>query len=458
MITQAYFHNIQDVLINEIRQAQKSIYVAVAWLTDRVILHELSLKAKTGLDVQLMMVNDDINSISTNNIIDQITGYGGKVFLINPDLDGSIMHHKFCVIDFSTVITGSYNWSKRAQNNHENVIVTHQATELSEKFTAEFHAIRSRFLNEDSPSIEMEMIRKRLVIIKNLIEIEEHGEIFIHLKKLKASYLGFGISHIIESVEQNDYDEAISLIEEYVNRQLVIFDDPDIFALKLELKSLELQLNALENEKFEIERVINEFSILYNNTLGPTIIEILGLKKRLAVTKDEQKYAKQIEDDFKEDYAVKMQKGVYELTEEELKELKKAYREASMQCHPDKFAGDEKKMEFAEKVFVSLNEAYKSNDLMKVKSILNELNAGIIQIDLVISETKAEIIRSQIQVNKRRIEQVMSEISELRLSETFKIIDRNNDVISYLDDLKVRLDYELEMLKFEINNRFSNGK
>ena len=34
-----------------------------------------------------------------------------------------LMHHKFCVIDRSTVITGSYNWSFRAQENEENITV-----------------------------------------------------------------------------------------------------------------------------------------------------------------------------------------------------------------------------------------------------------------------------------------------------------------------------------------------
>ena len=31
------------------------------------------------------------------------------------------MHHKFCIIDLNTVIQGSYNWSKKAQYNGENI-------------------------------------------------------------------------------------------------------------------------------------------------------------------------------------------------------------------------------------------------------------------------------------------------------------------------------------------------
>jgi phosphatidylserine/phosphatidylglycerophosphate/cardiolipin synthase-like enzyme len=33
------------------------------------------------------------------------------------------MHNKFCVIDYETVITGSYNWTRQAAINEENIVV-----------------------------------------------------------------------------------------------------------------------------------------------------------------------------------------------------------------------------------------------------------------------------------------------------------------------------------------------
>jgi len=33
------------------------------------------------------------------------------------------MHNKFCVIDSKTVVTGSYNWTKKAQSNYENITI-----------------------------------------------------------------------------------------------------------------------------------------------------------------------------------------------------------------------------------------------------------------------------------------------------------------------------------------------
>jgi len=38
---------------------------------------------------------------------------------------GSIMHHKFCIIDNQIVFTGCFNWTNNAENkNNENIQIT----------------------------------------------------------------------------------------------------------------------------------------------------------------------------------------------------------------------------------------------------------------------------------------------------------------------------------------------
>ncbi len=141
MITQAYFENIQDEILKQIYQAQYSIYVAVAWLTDKVIFSALCDMSKANIKVELLLINDNINidyASFDHNILKE---HGGRIFFVNPSKEGAIMHHKFCVIDESTVISGSYNWSKKAQQNDENIVITTQALELGEKFIQEFNSI-----------------------------------------------------------------------------------------------------------------------------------------------------------------------------------------------------------------------------------------------------------------------------------------------------------------------------
>jgi phosphatidylserine/phosphatidylglycerophosphate/cardiolipin synthase-like enzyme len=102
--------------------------------------------------------------------------------------DTELMHNKFCVIDYNTVITGSYNWSYKAENNFENIIIHSQDYELANQFVNEFKQIVKKYypktenINFDLP---IDKIIKRLEIIKNLIILEEVEEIDTNTKKLK---------------------------------------------------------------------------------------------------------------------------------------------------------------------------------------------------------------------------------------------------------------------------------
>jgi len=123
MQTQAYFDDIQLQILYELRKANTSIHIAVAWFTDPEIFEQLCEKAASGVRVELMVFNDSINRNS--NIEHERLRELGGVFMMVGDKkkSSSVMHNKFCVIDCSTVITGSYNWSRQAQQNSENITV-----------------------------------------------------------------------------------------------------------------------------------------------------------------------------------------------------------------------------------------------------------------------------------------------------------------------------------------------
>lgn len=146
--TEAYFDNIQSQIISEINFAKSTLEIAVAWMTDRTIFKRLCEKAEQGIKVELLLINDDINNnMASFNHLDLETK-GGKVYFIQPNFDGTIMHHKFCVIDNCTVITGSYNWSNNAQQNNENIIITRNNYELAKKFQKEFVALKKKHFSK----------------------------------------------------------------------------------------------------------------------------------------------------------------------------------------------------------------------------------------------------------------------------------------------------------------------
>ncbi len=461
MNSQVYFSDIQERIIAEIRSAEKRIYVAVAWLTDKTIFHELTQKAQSGVEVKLLMVRDDININSVTNEIDNLVDNGGEVCLIGESSNGGIMHHKFCVIDEATVITGSYNWSRKARSNDENIVITKDAVDLCRDFISEFNSIRSRYFSQENVNVllDYEILIKRLEIIKGLIVLEEFSLLPPHVEKIRGSMITLGKKDILERIERANLEQVLVLIEEFkrAGSELVKFEDFNLFAHQLELKSLELQLNAIENEVIEIERRIHEFSIQYNKKLGPIILEILGLKKLLARNNEEKFQAGKFEEDFKEEYTRKKEFIIPELSDDHLKLLKKSYREASFKCHPDKFADNPEKMRKAEAIFVELSQAYKSNDISKVTDILESLNAGVLNDRFISSISKSETIKISIVEIKNKISSAIVLLGKLKESNTYKILEDNLNSANYLDEMKLKLEFEAQTLKEELKSRKTNG-
>ena len=123
MNTQAYFDNIQEQIITELNSARDSVVIAVAWFTDEKLFETLCRLADKGIKIELLMVNDQINQTSGIKY-NRLEEKGSKVWMIGSnDSRDNIMHNKFCIIDQSTIISGSYNWTKRAKWFNCNMII-----------------------------------------------------------------------------------------------------------------------------------------------------------------------------------------------------------------------------------------------------------------------------------------------------------------------------------------------
>jgi phosphatidylserine/phosphatidylglycerophosphate/cardiolipin synthase-like enzyme len=112
MRTKAIFDNIAEHLEEQIDLAENTIVVAVAWFTNKRLFDVLCAKAADGVKVKLIISDNEINRNSNIDYSDIQIGRS-KLYLI----DEEKMHNKFCIIDDYIVITGSYNWSYRAESN-----------------------------------------------------------------------------------------------------------------------------------------------------------------------------------------------------------------------------------------------------------------------------------------------------------------------------------------------------
>jgi hypothetical protein len=142
-IVEAHFEENRAKIINEIRKARFTIWVAVAWLTDTGLLSELRKKKEEGLNIQIVTQDDKINEV----LKEPVQGYFEAYYKKPRGAYQNLMHHKFCIIDLRTVVHGSYNWTIKAQYNDETVTVTTNI-EFATEFAATFMKLKNANDNE----------------------------------------------------------------------------------------------------------------------------------------------------------------------------------------------------------------------------------------------------------------------------------------------------------------------
>ncbi len=452
MQTEAIFENIAERIQSEISNAQKSIFIAVAWFTNKELFDELVNKANSGCTIALIISNDRINQRSKIDY-EQLNINNSRVYKVGNG-ETELMHNKFCVIDYSTVITGSYNWSYKAENNFENIIITADDTILAEQFVSEFKIIRKQYFPDESKKEDvfpLEKIIKRLEILKNYIILEDIDELKKEVHKIRAYSFNNDLDEIINDIIKQEFSSAITKIQSFINKNqaLLIWTDPEIAALKLEIKNLENQLNAFDNEKIELEKTLSEFQHRHTIELGEIMLEILKLRKN-KFKADQSKYeeAENDEKQYQEQVNSEKEKEVYQLTEEEKEALKKTFRKATMLCHPDK-VGDEFK-EAAQSIFIELKAAYDKNDLDKVNEIFEDLKKGNYFKYKSETVTEKDLLKVAIAKLHKQIKNLETEIISIKQSETYQTISSIDDWDEYFTETKEKLQNEYERLQLEI--------
>lgn len=284
---------------------------------------------------------------------------------------------------------------------------------------------------------------KRLDIIKNAVAMEDEELIAMQIAKLEVMPLDARVAQIVALIKAQKFQDVIQLIEQYKcdSMGLVLFDDPQIQGLKLELKLLEINLNDKSDEFAELERVLNEFNNEYYMRLGSLIQAILKLR----IGQSEQDpQAQQEYEEFTHEFEQQKNDPIQELSPDQQQELKIAYRNASKLCHPDKLP-DEFKSQGTE-IFKELARAYRNQNLSRVNEILQQLQSGKpFKNASEIINNKEELL-AKIASLRLRLTQLESEINALIQSEQYQKIIAIKDREAYFAGLEKELCEELHDL------------
>lgn len=138
----AYFENIHIQIIKEISRAQQSIKLCVAWFTDVELYNHILRAQERGVIVKIVIANHEFNLIDKNPVdFKELLLNNGTVNYIGNltnDYTDSLMHHKFCIVDNKVLMTGSYNWTRKARQNDENLLVIEDEAEVVKSFEEKF--------------------------------------------------------------------------------------------------------------------------------------------------------------------------------------------------------------------------------------------------------------------------------------------------------------------------------
>lgn len=128
------FEEIRPTILEYIKKAEFHIWLSLAWFTDPVLFEALKEKANAGVNVQLLLNDDETNYSSGLPFESHFETYRKSKF---GTFNNNIIHSKFCVIDLKYVMSGSYNWTKNAQFNKEDYSFTTNR-EVAEKYAKRF--------------------------------------------------------------------------------------------------------------------------------------------------------------------------------------------------------------------------------------------------------------------------------------------------------------------------------
>jgi phosphatidylserine/phosphatidylglycerophosphate/cardiolipin synthase-like enzyme len=126
-----------ELILSAIDSARESIHVATYSFTSKPVSEALLAAHKRGLDVRV--VADKKGNSGKYTAVTYLANHGVPVRLNGKY---AIHHHKFMVVDYKHVQTGSFNYSRAAvEKNAENVMVIWNNPDLAAQYEHEWKRV-----------------------------------------------------------------------------------------------------------------------------------------------------------------------------------------------------------------------------------------------------------------------------------------------------------------------------
>lgn len=184
LMEQVFFKNIQHTIVSELQEAQQSIQIAVCWFTNKAIFDILAQKASQGVSLSLILLDDYANKRQEGLPLNDLIGWGAKLYFSDKTAP---IHHKFCIIDNATLLTGSYDWSYFSESKAlDNLMVIKENQAIIDAFVSEFAMLTSVL----SPVSEVTPYTLSEGLINDIFGLKHYLADDVYLQAIKADENG----------------------------------------------------------------------------------------------------------------------------------------------------------------------------------------------------------------------------------------------------------------------------
>jgi hypothetical protein len=369
---QTHLSDVEEVLVNNLVDANERLKIYCNVFTNRHIFDAVVMRQRRGVQVSFALLDTTTNRQSSI-AWERLTAIGGNVFWLSEksvvDFDPS---QEFLLIDTKRVVSGHFK------------LGVGTSTETPVNFL------------EYSDQITVNYFQSTFDLLTG-----EKAIVTPHFESISA-----------------------------------LIENPQIQWQRSQALFLQTRILAIQSEIAEINRQIHQFEHQKDQAIGSLIRRYLDVKRRYmnqiykrdlqAESKIKAEEADRIYQQYT-DACLEMSADIkpVELNTAQLDELKQLYRKLAMQCHPDRV--EEANKENAQVFFQLLQLNYKNNDLTSLKNLKQQIDSKLcgVSIGVLYDDTsRLTLVLSELQSS---ITTLTQQVSKLKQSSTWNELNTHVD-------------------------------
>jgi len=133
------FDKVDDAIHAQLKQASKSVHCSLYGITNLRLANDLIEAKQRGADVGVGL--DKIQASGKHDLHAKLHAAG---ILVEIKPVNVLEHNKFCVIDGTIVIMGSWNWSNSAQKQDNSDVIITDCPKVAQAFEVAYQRIVER--------------------------------------------------------------------------------------------------------------------------------------------------------------------------------------------------------------------------------------------------------------------------------------------------------------------------